>query len=129
MQALRGTEVTALLTSTLHGVSGQCHISAALYPQKRTPPPLTVPIGYEAWVGLRAGLDIQARGKILCLCWGSNPGRSLCSQTLFRLSYPSLTSHLTPRHGYMSSSFCVVLFCASTGLLLDQSPIQGSLLA
>jgi hypothetical protein len=26
-------------------------------------------------VGLRAGLDTEARGKILCLCRGSNPGR------------------------------------------------------
>jgi hypothetical protein len=26
-------------------------------------------------VGLRAGLDTEARGKIFCLCRGSNPGR------------------------------------------------------
>jgi hypothetical protein len=26
------------------------------------------------WVGLRAGLDADARGKLLCLCRGSNPG-------------------------------------------------------
>jgi hypothetical protein len=25
------------------------------------------------WVGRRAGLDTEARGKILCLYWGSNP--------------------------------------------------------
>jgi hypothetical protein len=27
------------------------------------------------WVGLRAGLDTEATGKILCLCRGSNPDR------------------------------------------------------
>jgi hypothetical protein len=31
------------------------------------------------WVGLRAGLDTEARGKILCFCWGSNPGRPVCN--------------------------------------------------
>jgi hypothetical protein len=31
------------------------------------------------WVGLRAGLDIEARRKILCLYRGSNPDR----QTLY----------------------------------------------
>jgi hypothetical protein len=35
------------------------------------------------WVGLRAGLDTEARRKIICLCRGSNPGRLLCSQTLY----------------------------------------------
>jgi hypothetical protein len=25
------------------------------------------------WVGLRAGLDTEVKGKILCPCWGSNP--------------------------------------------------------
>jgi hypothetical protein len=39
------------------------------------------------WVGLRAGLDAEARGKILCLCRGSNPGRPVCSQSLYWLSY------------------------------------------
>jgi hypothetical protein len=27
------------------------------------------------WVGLKAGLDTEARGKIFCLYWGSNPDR------------------------------------------------------
>jgi hypothetical protein len=35
------------------------------------------------WVGLRAGLDTEVRGKILCLCRGSNPGRPVRSQTLY----------------------------------------------
>jgi hypothetical protein len=52
-------------------VNGQRHAPAALYPRERTPG--TYWIG--GWVGLRAGLDTEARGKILCLCRGSNPGR------------------------------------------------------
>jgi hypothetical protein len=40
------------------------------------------------WVGPRAGLDAEARRKILCLCQGSNPGRLVRSQTLYWLSYP-----------------------------------------
>jgi hypothetical protein len=39
-------------------VSGQRHAPAALYPGERTPPPP------EGWVGVRAGLDTEARGKI-----------------------------------------------------------------
>jgi hypothetical protein len=41
------------------------------------------------WVGLRAGLDTEARGKVFCVCRGSNPGRPLCSQTLYWLSDPA----------------------------------------
>jgi hypothetical protein len=48
MQALRGRE---------DGVSGQLYAPAALYPRERTP--VTHWIG--RWVGLRAGLDTEAR--------------------------------------------------------------------
>jgi hypothetical protein len=40
------------------------------------------------WVGPRAGLDAEARRKILCFCRGSNPGRPVRSQSLYWLSYP-----------------------------------------
>jgi hypothetical protein len=43
-----------------------------------------VPIG---WVGFKAGLDTEARGKILRLCQGSNPGRPVCSQTNVNCCY------------------------------------------
>jgi hypothetical protein len=36
-------------------------------------------------VGLRAGLDTETRGNILCLCRGSNPGRPVCIQTLYSI--------------------------------------------
>jgi hypothetical protein len=39
------------------------------------------------WVGPRAGLDAEVRGKILCLRRGSNPGRPVSSQTIDRLSH------------------------------------------
>jgi hypothetical protein len=43
------------------------------------------------WVGLKACLDAEARGKVLYLCRKSNPGLPLCSQTLYCLIYPSST--------------------------------------
>jgi hypothetical protein len=35
------------------------------------------------WVGPRAGLDTEARGKHICLCRRLNPGLPVCSQTLY----------------------------------------------
>jgi hypothetical protein len=35
------------------------------------------------WVGPTAGLDAEVRGKILCLCRGSNPGRPVRSETIY----------------------------------------------
>jgi hypothetical protein len=46
-------------------MSGQCHAPAVFYPQEWTP-------GTHwrgGWVGLRAGLDTEARRKVLLLCW------------------------------------------------------------
>jgi hypothetical protein len=51
------------------GVSGQHHTPARFTPGERTPG--THWTGY--WVGPTAGLDAEARRKILCLCRGSNP--------------------------------------------------------
>jgi hypothetical protein len=48
-----------------------CQAPAALCPGERTPG--THCIG--GWVGLRAGLDTEVRGKILCLCRESNLDR------------------------------------------------------
>jgi hypothetical protein len=61
------------------GVSGQRHAPAALYPRGKDP---RYPLA-GGWVGPRAGLDAEARGKILCLYRGSNPGRPVRSQTLY----------------------------------------------
>jgi hypothetical protein len=44
------------------------------------------------WMGPRAGLDAEARRKILCLCRGPNPGRPVRSQTRNWLSYPGSQS-------------------------------------
>jgi hypothetical protein len=54
-------------------------------PWKRTPG--THWIG--GWVGPRAGLDAEARRKILCPCRGSNPDRPARSQDIF---VPELTA-------------------------------------
>jgi hypothetical protein len=53
------------------GVSGQNHVPTALYPHERTPSTHCT----GGWVGLRAGLDTEVRGKILCPYRGSNPVR------------------------------------------------------
>jgi hypothetical protein len=67
------------------GVSGRRHVPAALYPRGKNP--RTHWIG--GWVGPRAGLDAEAKRKILCPCLGSNPGRPIRSQTQYWLNYPS----------------------------------------
>jgi hypothetical protein len=53
------------------GVSGQRHAPAALYPRERTPGTHCT----GGWVGPRAGLDTEARGKIICTYRGSNLDR------------------------------------------------------
>jgi hypothetical protein len=74
----------SFFTLALEG-SGQHHALTALYSWERTPG--THCIGH--WVGLRVGLDTEAREKILFLCQGSNPGRPVSSHTAYSLSYPS----------------------------------------
>jgi hypothetical protein len=62
----------------LDGVSGQHHALGALYPWEKT--------AGTHWIGgcvaLRAGMDTEVTGKIICLCQGLNPCRPVCSQTL-----------------------------------------------
>jgi hypothetical protein len=64
------------------GVSGQYHAQAALCPRGITP-------GTHCkgnWVGLRAGLNTEVRGKILLPLPGfepQSPGRPVRSQTLY----------------------------------------------
>jgi hypothetical protein len=80
-------EVSLLLIfnlGTRWGVSDQHHAPAALYPRGKDPSNHWT----GGWVGPRAGLDAEARGKILCLCWGSKPGRPVRSQAPYWMSYP-----------------------------------------
>jgi hypothetical protein len=51
------------------GASGQRHAPVALSPGERTPGNHCT----GGWVGLRAGLDTELGGKIICPCRGSNP--------------------------------------------------------
>jgi hypothetical protein len=69
----------SLLTSALGGVSGQRHAPAALYPRERNPGTHWT----GGWVGSKAGLDTEVRGKISCLCQGSTLGHPVRSQTLY----------------------------------------------
>jgi hypothetical protein len=68
------------------GVSGHRHAPVTLYPGEWIPD--THWIG--GWVDLRAGLETEARGKILCLCWGSNPSHPVCSQDTILTELPQL---------------------------------------
>jgi hypothetical protein len=54
-------------------VSDQRHGPAALYPRRKDPGTHWT----GGWVDPRAGLDTQARGKILCPCRGSNLDRTV----------------------------------------------------
>jgi hypothetical protein len=64
----------SFLTSTLDGVSGRRQAPAALYPRY----PLDRRLGR-----LQSRPGHKARGKILCLCQGSNRGHPVRSQTLY----------------------------------------------
>jgi hypothetical protein len=69
------------------GVSGHRHASAALCSGERTPGTHCT----GGWVGLRAGLDTEVRGKHPLPLLGikpRSPGRPVRSQTLYWLSYP-----------------------------------------
>jgi hypothetical protein len=75
----------SLFIWTLEGGEWSASRPAALCPRERT----AATHWTGGWVGLRAGLNTEARGKILFLCTGPNHGRPVCSQTLYWLSYPS----------------------------------------
>jgi hypothetical protein len=103
------------LTSTLGGMSGRRHASAALYPWERTPS--THWIG--GWVSLRAGLDTQARVKIPCLCWGLNPSHPICSRLLIRFK-----AH---EKYYISKLNCLLYQCNNTNATCKVSKLKFNL--
>jgi hypothetical protein len=74
--------------------SRQRHTSATLYPRRKDP----VIHCTGGWVGLRAALDTEARGKIHSICRGSNPVHPVYVQTLYWLSYPPTQSRAVPLH-------------------------------
>jgi hypothetical protein len=103
------------------GVSGQRHALAALCPGERTPSTHCT----GGWVGLRAGLDTEVRGKILCFCRGSNPNRLVIQSVVRHYTdwatpapfckegSPKLTKLQSPKilgykSGFITSSFSVV---------------------
>jgi hypothetical protein len=61
----------SLTTSALDGVSGQRHVPVAVYLRGKDPGANWT----GGWVGPRAVLDSEARGKILCLCRASKLDR------------------------------------------------------
>jgi hypothetical protein len=73
-------------------VSGQRHDPAALCPGERTPGTHFT----GGWVGLRAGLDTEVKGEILCPCRGSKPDRSLVQSVVNTLILTELLRLLNP---------------------------------
>jgi hypothetical protein len=78
MQAPRRYSSYSFLTATLDGGQWSASRHGRALPLGKEPRTHWI----DFWVGFRACLDTEIRGKILCLCLGSNPGRSVCSQTL-----------------------------------------------
>jgi hypothetical protein len=82
-----GEEVQLLLILNL-GIRWRWVVS--ITPRPRFTPRERIPSTHwrRGWVGPRAGLVTETRRKILCLCWGSNPGCPVCSRSLYWLGYP-----------------------------------------
>jgi hypothetical protein len=79
----KGDRRCSSLISALYGVSGQCHILSSLNPTERT-------LGTHwtrGWVGLKAGLDTEVKGKIPLLCYRSNPARPVIQSVARHYTY------------------------------------------
>jgi hypothetical protein len=72
----------SFLTSALDGDEWSASRPGCALPLRKTPGTHWI----AGWVGLRAGVDRQARGNVLCPCRGSNPGRPVCRLTLYLLT-------------------------------------------
>jgi hypothetical protein len=85
------------------------------------------------WVGPRAGLDAEVRGKVLCLCRGSNPCHPVRSQTLYWLSYRAPKAVEIPSKNYsiFINLFLVNvhhhLFCRFVSFVVERVPWNKSL--
>jgi hypothetical protein len=94
----------SFLISVLDWMSGQRHALAALHPRGKD----SGTHWTADWVGLRAGLDTEARGNILCLCWRSNSGRPVV-QCLVRhctdWATPAIDTLTVPLNGLKSASW------------------------
>jgi hypothetical protein len=77
------------------GVSDQRHAPAALYPRGKSP---RYPLDTRL-VGPRAGLDAEARRKILCLCRGSD---SILTELPLLLLFVIGTSKLKKQWDYIT---------------------------
>jgi hypothetical protein len=92
MQATRGEEYSpcSFLTSALDGDEWSASRPGSVLPPGKDPwYPLDRRLG-----GLRAGLDTEGRGKFLCPCRGSNPGRPV--QTVVMTDPKYFTSDVVP---------------------------------
>jgi hypothetical protein len=75
-------------------------------------------------VGPRTGLDAEARGRILCLCRESNPGRPVPSQTVYFLSYPG-SSNIVVVGLLIYLFLCFGLYSASVCYFIQSQLFEG----
>jgi hypothetical protein len=94
------------MTSALDLGGGGCHQSCpghTFYPWEKEPPSTQWTGG---WVGPRAGVETEARGKILLPLPGikpQGPDQQVHSQTLYWLSYPGSYSHALLIYDFMNA--------------------------
>jgi hypothetical protein len=93
-------------------VNGQRQSPAALYPPGKNP--LGTPSA-GGWVGPRAGLDTEVRGKISCLCRGSNLDRPVPRRDTSLLTFKRII--LTPQICIIATRCLYVLRYVSPALL------------
>jgi hypothetical protein len=77
------------------------------------------------WVGLRAGLDTEVRGKILCPCRGSNPDRPVVQSVVRHCTdwaNPAPNIGLVPQIKYLYNAALPVLFFFLYLMLLRNEP-------
>jgi hypothetical protein len=86
-------------------VSGQRHAPSAVFPEERTPGTHCT----GGWVGLRAGLDTEVRGKIICPCRGSNPDRPVVQSVVRHYTDWATPAPLRQRYRHINEeSSCIV---------------------
>jgi hypothetical protein len=104
------------LTLAVPEVTSQHHKPFALYPQGKDP--ISHCIG--GWVGLRAGLDSETRGKNSLPLPGMELSRPVCSQTLYWLSYLSCHQTLHAVKNLTVLKFCdVFIFAVETDIQIS----------
>jgi hypothetical protein len=112
---LGGEEVQLLL---IHDLGTRWGWVVSITPRPRFTPEERTPGTHctGGWVGPRAGLDTEARGKILCPCRGSNPDRPVVQPVV---------RHYTAWATRLTESLCTLYFTLVKSTL-EYAPVVSS---